>query len=270
MDHSPPHPQSNQITQLKEEERDFNFAHSPSSIISSSTSDPASSASSASSSNYLDQPTPTLATFAGPIPAAAPTAPRSTTPIPVRSFTVPVQQSHAAALARSQSNRNQSVAKTPPPSRQNTIGGLYSTSATSASLLERTPSSHSFFPGSTSTPTSSAPTNLTANRPSSPLHSPSIHKSLSSLDAKIITQNMERSTQQVNAVREREEMAFMAGMQSPTMGSYLGSSAPNGSIAEGRPSLSDDVWQSLCVKVLPLFNGQGVQGCIEDLNDLLR
>ncbi|KAI7876935.1 hypothetical protein K492DRAFT_134704 [Lichtheimia hyalospora FSU 10163] len=31
-----------------------------------------------------------------------------------------------------------------------------------------------------------------------------------------------------------------------------------------------DVWQSLCVRVLPLFNGEGVKGNIEDLNELLR
>ncbi|KAI8643653.1 hypothetical protein BD408DRAFT_342030 [Parasitella parasitica] len=29
-----------------------------------------------------------------------------------------------------------------------------------------------------------------------------------------------------------------------------------------------DAWQTLCVRVLPLFNGEGVQGTIEDLNDL--
>ncbi|KAI7870475.1 hypothetical protein BDF14DRAFT_1721023 [Spinellus fusiger] len=31
-----------------------------------------------------------------------------------------------------------------------------------------------------------------------------------------------------------------------------------------------DIWQTLCVRVLPLFNGEGVQGAIEDLNELLR
>ncbi|KAL0088137.1 hypothetical protein F4703DRAFT_1735130 [Phycomyces blakesleeanus] len=31
-----------------------------------------------------------------------------------------------------------------------------------------------------------------------------------------------------------------------------------------------DVWQTFCVRVLPLFNGEGVQGSIEDLNELLR
>lgn len=244
-----------QINQLKEEELNL-VGQSPSSvqtIVSSSTS----SASSSSSSNYLDQHTPTITTFSPPVHIAPPRA-STPTPIPGRSFTVPIPQVQTPPLGRSQSSRQQAV-KTPPPhppSRQGT-GGLYSTSASSASLLERTPSSHSFFPSTSSTPNPSASVNLTANRPSSPLHSPSIHKSLSSLDAKIITQNMEKSTQQANAVREREERDMMAGMQSPT-------------IAEGRPSLSDDVWQSLCIKVLPLFNGQELQGCIEDLNDVLR
>jgi hypothetical protein len=33
---------------------------------------------------------------------------------------------------------------------------------------------------------------------------------------------------------------------------------------------SDTLWQALCVRVLPLFNGEGVQGAVEDMNDLLR
>ncbi|KAG9298732.1 hypothetical protein G9A89_012800 [Geosiphon pyriformis] len=31
-----------------------------------------------------------------------------------------------------------------------------------------------------------------------------------------------------------------------------------------------DGWQTLCTNVLPLFNGEGLKMCIEDLNDLLR
>ncbi|SGY61559.1 BQ5605_C007g04570 [Microbotryum silenes-dioicae] len=31
----------------------------------------------------------------------------------------------------------------------------------------------------------------------------------------------------------------------------------------------DDAWQSLCVRVLPLFNGEGIRGHVEDLNDLV-
>ncbi|GAA5879264.1 hypothetical protein JCM1840_004674 [Sporobolomyces johnsonii] len=31
----------------------------------------------------------------------------------------------------------------------------------------------------------------------------------------------------------------------------------------------DDVWQMVCVRVLPLFNGEGIRGFVEDLNDLL-
>ncbi|KAJ3092972.1 hypothetical protein HK102_013762 [Quaeritorhiza haematococci] len=32
---------------------------------------------------------------------------------------------------------------------------------------------------------------------------------------------------------------------------------------------TDNIWQTICVKVLPLFNGEGLKGCIEDLNDLV-
>ncbi|GAA5823185.1 hypothetical protein JCM11251_007514 [Rhodosporidiobolus azoricus] len=31
----------------------------------------------------------------------------------------------------------------------------------------------------------------------------------------------------------------------------------------------DDEWQQVCVKVLPLFNGEGIRGFVEDLNDLV-
>ncbi|GAA6021584.1 hypothetical protein JCM11491_000266 [Sporobolomyces phaffii] len=31
----------------------------------------------------------------------------------------------------------------------------------------------------------------------------------------------------------------------------------------------DDVWQNVCVRVLPLFNGEGIRGFVEDLNDLV-
>ncbi|ORX85986.1 HbrB-like protein, partial [Anaeromyces robustus] len=31
-----------------------------------------------------------------------------------------------------------------------------------------------------------------------------------------------------------------------------------------------DNWHILCIKVLPLFNGQGLQDYIEDLNDIVK
>ncbi|OUM61196.1 hypothetical protein PIROE2DRAFT_24184, partial [Piromyces sp. E2] len=31
-----------------------------------------------------------------------------------------------------------------------------------------------------------------------------------------------------------------------------------------------DNWHMICIKVLPLFNGQGLQDYIEDLNDLVK
>ncbi|ORX49168.1 HbrB-domain-containing protein [Hesseltinella vesiculosa] len=33
---------------------------------------------------------------------------------------------------------------------------------------------------------------------------------------------------------------------------------------------TSDLWHTFCVRVLPLFNGEGVQGTIEELNELLR
>ncbi|GAA5939572.1 HbrB domain-containing protein [Sporobolomyces koalae] len=38
-------------------------------------------------------------------------------------------------------------------------------------------------------------------------------------------------------------------------------------IDQGR--MIDDVWQSVCVRVLPLFNGEGIRGFVEDLNELV-
>ncbi|KAN0061755.1 hypothetical protein ACQY0O_005747 [Thecaphora frezii] len=35
------------------------------------------------------------------------------------------------------------------------------------------------------------------------------------------------------------------------------------------PGVASDVWQSICVRVLPLFNGEGLRSNIEDLNDLV-
>ncbi|GAA6000650.1 uncharacterized protein JCM10292_000527 [Rhodotorula paludigena] len=32
---------------------------------------------------------------------------------------------------------------------------------------------------------------------------------------------------------------------------------------------SDDVWQQVCIRVLPLFNGEGIRGFVEDLNELV-
>ncbi|KAM0790692.1 hypothetical protein ACM66B_004550 [Microbotryomycetes sp. NB124-2] len=41
---------------------------------------------------------------------------------------------------------------------------------------------------------------------------------------------------------------------------------PTGS-AQSRST--DDVWQTVCVRVLPLFNGEGIRGYVEDLNELV-
>ena len=67
--------------------------------------------------------------------------------------------------------------------------------------------------------------------------SPSLQKSLSSLDARVVTREITK-----DLTRD--------------FGNTDGS--------------SQDVWQTLCIKVLPLFNGEGIKGAIEDLNELVR
>ncbi|KAM0748709.1 hypothetical protein T439DRAFT_349406 [Meredithblackwellia eburnea MCA 4105] len=61
-------------------------------------------------------------------------------------------------------------------------------------------------------------------------------------------------------------------LQSPlktTLDSYsaknVAAALENG--AEGRQV--DDVWQAICIRVLPLFNGEGHKGFVEDLNELV-
>ena len=94
-------------------------------------------------------------------------------------------------------------------------------------------------------------------RPASPVNSPSVHKSLNALDAKMITRDIERSIQRSTSSKDREDL-----LNSPT--SMM---IPNFSSLINENS---DVWQLLCIRVLPLFNGEGVNGAIEDLNELFR
>lgn len=146
-------------------------------------------------------------------------------------------------------------------------------------------------------------------RPTSPITSPSIHKSITALDAKSITQTMEKS----HHMRGDEIMTspLSPGAASMTLPGFYFANASNQSIIAGSyqsiapsttPSanhfqyprqgsissvtlstvggphgpggvpmnVSGDIWPSLCVRVLPLFNGEGVQGNIEDLNEMLR
>ncbi|CAM0136197.1 unnamed protein product [Umbelopsis sp. WA50703] len=94
-------------------------------------------------------------------------------------------------------------------------------------------------------------------RPTSPVNSPSIHKSLNALDAKMITRDIERSIQRSTSSKDRDDLI----------------NSPTGTVVQNMSSIvneNNDVWQALCVRVLPLFNGEGVKGTIEDLNELLR
>ena len=43
-----------------------------------------------------------------------------------------------------------------------------------------------------------------------------------------------------------------------------------GSVAVERDVITtENIWQSIWTKVLPLFNGEGLKGSMEDLNDLV-
>ncbi|KAI9263473.1 HbrB-like-domain-containing protein [Helicostylum pulchrum] len=141
-------------------------------------------------------------------------------------------------------------------------------------------------------------------RPTSPITSPSIHKSLTALDAKSIARDMEKSAFQLRTddvisptspnntstlnpnnfyfSSNQGNMSFQSmaapstttpslnhlqyhrqnSMSSITLPSVINSTVNN--------TVQGDAWQTLCVRVLPLFNGEGVQGAIEDLNELLR
>ncbi|KAG1557779.1 hypothetical protein G6F49_005088 [Rhizopus delemar] len=150
-------------------------------------------------------------------------------------------------------------------------------------------------------------------RPTSPVTSPSIHKSLNALDAKLIARDVERSTMHLrgediispsspsgsnfyfspsNAASNNtvvggsvsfQSMAAptttstqyhrqnsFSNMSSITSTMYLNNANNNSSNSGVFTSSQEDAWQTLCVRVLPLFNGEGVKGSIEDLNELLR
>jgi HbrB-like len=94
-------------------------------------------------------------------------------------------------------------------------------------------------------------------RPTSPVNSPSIHKSLNALDAKMITRDIERSIQRSTSSKDRDDLLNSpTSMIIPSFSSLINENS--------------DVWQLLCIRVLPLFNGEGVNGAIEDLNELFR
>ena len=62
-------------------------------------------------------------------------------------------------------------------------------------------------------------------------------------------------------------------MTSPTLGgknhhSSLDAKVMTREMSQGHAT--EDVWRDLCIRVLTLFNGQGLAGTIEDLNDLVR
>ncbi|KAL9545737.1 hypothetical protein MBANPS3_007009 [Mucor bainieri] len=149
-----------------------------------------------------------------------------------------------------------------------------------------------------------------AQRPTSPITSPSIHKSLTALDAKSITRDMEKSALQLRGgddvmsptspsnnnnntqlqLQQQQQNFYFASntasnisfqsmaaaattpsnFQYHRQNSLSSATLPPVAVNHHASSAQGDAWQTLCVRVLPLFNGEGVQGAIEDLNELLR
>ena len=325
-----------------------------------------SSNSSSSLSNYLDHATPTSANFPGSISPTSTTpvgahAQHSMPPVPTRSLSATTPTIRAPPSGGGSQTKRHSLRSPPSPLHQlprhgsftgnyNNNGDSSSGSSTNANSnnnnnnvlggipLDRTISLQS-------NNTTATMTTVYQQRPTSPVTSPSIHKSLNALDAKLITLNMEKSSQFM-----RSEDTMISSPSSPTgtpAGFYFGTNNSNttntvsgsntnggsssiagapyqhhhqhrhhpsttsvtgppvhpypyirqgsvssitvnnnatnaasgasasAAVASVAPSSSisnpqGDVWQSLCVRVLPLFNGEGVKGNIEDLNELLR
>ncbi|KAF7728528.1 hypothetical protein EC973_005932 [Apophysomyces ossiformis] len=239
-----------------------------------------SSSHSSASSNYFDRATPTSVTFPSTSPTSA-NAQDSQLPTPTRSVSAstPTMQNPPGG-GGSQTKRHSMRS---PPVRQASFGGQPSSIS-----LDRTLSSHST---GTSQGTYTSP-----QRPTSPITSPSLHKSLNALDAKSITSNMERSNlhdvfmtspsspgatgnpagfyfaNPGNAVSTTSFQPMSVPPSAPYPYHRQGSmsSLTLSSMTSTAQNTQGDVWQTLCVCVLPLFNGEGVQGTIEDLNELLR
>ncbi|CAO3686711.1 unnamed protein product [Rhizopus stolonifer] len=73
-----------------------------------------------------------------------------------------------------------------------------------------------------------------------------------------------------NSTQYHRQNSF-SNMSSVTSTMYLNNVNNNNNCNSSMfTSSQEDAWQTLCVRILPLFNGEGVQGSIEDLNELLR
>jgi hypothetical protein len=70
----------------------------------------------------------------------------------------------------------------------------------------------------------------------------------------------------VSADIARSSGTMSSAGSSSISGGVAGAQVPQDQIYSG----SDTAWQALCTRVLPLFNGEGLKGCMEDLNDLVR
>ncbi|OAD80457.1 hypothetical protein PHYBLDRAFT_61508 [Phycomyces blakesleeanus NRRL 1555(-)] len=251
--------------------------------------------SNSSLSNYLEHATPTSISYnASPSSILASSIDSHSTPTRSASeetLTIQLPPNGGGSQTKRHSMRS-------PSSSQHSLRLASLTGPPSSMSLDRTMSSQSINTSQTLYPY--------PPRPTSPITSPSIHKSLTALDAKSITRDMEKSSQQM-----RNDDMILTSPSSPSAsnnpsGFYFSnvangngntpyqpmtaqSIAPSMNYAYHRqgsissvtlnsvaPSMQavlggqGDVWQTFCVRVLPLFNGEGVQGSIEDLNELLR
>ncbi|CAO3611867.1 unnamed protein product [Cunninghamella blakesleeana] len=88
--------------------------------------------------------------------------------------------------------------------------------------------------------------------------------------------NSNNSTTSNNINNNNNNNNINSGIQSSIMNSTININnnmninGNSGIASNNNNSSSDSLWQSLCVRVLPLFNGEGVQCPIEELNDILR
>ncbi|KAJ8658335.1 hypothetical protein O0I10_006018 [Lichtheimia ornata] len=316
----------------------------------------ASSDSSSAMSNYIEHTTPTSLHF--PIstspPSALPASTGSQTvfPTPSRSYSATTPTMRAPPSGGSSQTKRHSLRSPPPPPlqhipRQGSFASSHSSSNNNnptTSTGQQQQSSSQPLERTISTQGNNASTSSYQQRPTSPITSPSIHKSLNALDAKSITRDIERTSQyrddmitspssptaSINpsgfyfsnanntnnsnagpyhhrhhpstaSAAAAAAAAAAAGAPPPPpipsshphhptpymrQGSVSSISMqtttvnPTPSIAPSTQTIVNppppignpqgDVWQSLCVRVLPLFNGEGVKGNIEDLNELLR
>lgn len=178
-----------------------------------------------------------------------------------------------------------------PTTSSSSSASLLPSSSTAASLSSTATTSSSM---STSTLPPPAPATPIATKPSTP--TPASARSLSAYDAKIMAREMERAGTAAMLTGaggpgagagagsdSHSSLHSLSAHQIPTSASslytafsgYAGPPSSSHSFSHPSPSTpapgsASDVWQSICVRILPLFNGEGLRCSIEELNDSVR